>query len=60
MIESGKWVYFNPLTNISDDGPLEFVATGSGDEYMDLSHTLLHVKAKIVKDDGSAVNNMLY
>src|SRR5699024_1613706 len=68
-IEGGQWIHYKTLTNISDEAPLEFVVNGSGDEYVDLSHTLLHLKVKIVKEDGTActaddkiapVNNTLH
>jgi len=54
-IESGKWVQYKPISSLTDDSPVEFVVPGHGDEYTDLSQTLLHVKATIRKSDGEAV-----
>lgn len=51
-IENGDWIQYKPLASLTDDSPIEFVVSNHGDEYMDLSHTLLHVQAKIVKSDG--------
>lgn len=52
-IELGQWVQYKPLASVSDDAPLEFVVPGQGDEYLDLAHTLLSVKARILKPDGT-------
>ena len=52
-IEHGQWVQYKPLASLSDDSPIEFVVPGHGDEYIDLSHTLLFVKARIVNQNGT-------
>lgn len=52
-IESGMWIHYNPISSLNDEGPIEFLIPGSGDDYIDLSHTLLHVKAKIINQDSS-------
>ncbi|GBP12436.1 Uncharacterized protein F54H12.2 [Eumeta japonica] len=67
-IESGQWVHYKPISSLSDDGPIEFNVPGTGDDYIDLSHTLLHIKAKVITQDGSTlpssnvapVNNWLH
>ncbi|GFV05733.1 uncharacterized protein F54H12.2 [Trichonephila clavipes] len=41
VIERGQWVQFHPIANVSDGGPIEFVISGSGEEYLDLSQTQL-------------------
>jgi len=45
-------VEVNPLADIAS-GPIEFNITGNND-FIDLSATTLHVRAKIVKADGTA------
>ena len=52
-IESSQWVEHRPLTSLSDSAPIEFVITGSGEEYVDLSETYLQVTAQVTKPDGS-------
>lgn len=52
-VEHGHWVEYNAYSGIKEDGPLEFYITGTGDEYLDLSKTKLHVEAKIVNADGT-------
>lgn len=52
-IQSGKWVQYKPISPLTDDSPIEFVVPGHGEEYLDLAHTMLNLKAKIVKPDGT-------
>lgn len=52
-IESGQWVHYKPISSLNDDGPIEFQVTGSGDDYLDLSHTLLLINAKILNQDDT-------
>lgn len=56
-IENGDWVQYKPLASLTDDSPIEFVIPGHGDEYIDLSHTMLNVHAKIVKSDGTKLED---
>lgn len=54
-IELGQWVQYKPLASLTDDAPLEFAIPGHGDEYIDLSHTLLSLKVRILNVNGSIV-----
>ena len=54
-IEHGQWVEHNPISSITDDGPLQFFISGSGDEYVDLANTELYIRAKITNADGSDI-----
>lgn len=54
-IERGSWVEYHPLATITESGPIEFVIKGTGDEYIDLANTFMHVQAKITKADGGAL-----
>ena len=54
-ITKWQWIEFNPLSNITDSGPIEFNVSGFGEEYLDLSRTLLFLKAKITKANGTAL-----
>lgn len=53
-IEEGQWVDYNPISSINSAAPIEFVVTGS-DDYIDLSKTLIEIKAEIRKLDGTRV-----
>jgi hypothetical protein len=55
-LEKGFWHEIPPSATLTDDGPLEFHVSGSGDEYIDLMHTMLHLKVRIVKETGGAIN----
>ncbi|GFX27778.1 uncharacterized protein F54H12.2 [Trichonephila clavipes] len=55
VIERGHWVQFPPIANVSDGGPIEFLISGSREEYLDLSQTQLYVRAKILKSDGKLI-----
>ena len=48
-----QYVNFYPISEVSEDTPIEFSVTGSSREYISLRDTLLYIKAKIVKGDGS-------
>lgn len=49
-IESGATLCYRPVSTLSDTSPIEFLVSASGDEYIDLAHTTLHIIAKIVPD----------
>ena len=53
-IESGSTLCFRPISTLADTAPIEFLVTGSGDEYIDLAHTTLHIIAKVVPDTAVA------
>ena len=54
-ITKGQWVEYHSLSNITDSGPIEFNVAGSGEEYLDLARTVLFLKAKITKANGTAL-----
>lgn len=54
-IENGQWNLYKPISSLVDEAPIEFVIPGQGDEYIDLSHTLLNIKVKITNIDGTAL-----
>lgn len=51
-VEEGQWVEYNPVSSITSSAPLEFTVSGSGEEYIDLSKTLIEVKAVIKQSNG--------
>lgn len=49
-VESGSLQSYRPITSLSNNGPIEFVVSGSSsDEYLDLARVFIHIKAKIEK-----------
>ena len=68
-IESGRFVEYHPISTLTDTGPIEFELGSSGDEYIDFANSYLYVKAKILRANGSnleeadtvgPVNNFLH
>jgi hypothetical protein len=51
-VESGMYVDCHPVSNITGGTPIEFDVNATGEEYLDLANSLLHVRAKIVKANG--------
>ncbi|XP_015745936.1 uncharacterized protein F54H12.2-like [Python bivittatus] len=56
-IENSMYVEIPPLSALSPDAPLEFFITGHGEHYMDLNSTLLYMSCKIVKADGTDIDD---
>ncbi|WP_150149504.1 hypothetical protein [Candidatus Enterovibrio escicola] len=52
-IDGTNYIEVTPLNSLADQNVLEFVIPGAGDRYLDLNSTLLHLRLKIVKPDGS-------
>ena len=50
---SKRQVYRLSSTSLSDGGPVEFKASGSGKEFLDLASSYLYLKVKVSKVDGS-------
>ena len=67
-LEKGHWIDHQPISSVTDNGPITFVSPGTED-YIDLSKTILVVRAKVTKADGAdldadeqvaPVNNFLH
>ena len=56
-IESGSYVEYNPISSISDGTPVEFVISGTGQEYIDLANTQLYLKVDILKGDNARIDD---
>ena len=46
-IESSQWIYYKPVTSLADDAPIEFVIPGHGEDYLDLTHTMLSIRLRV-------------
>lgn len=55
-VEWGEYRDSRPISSIGPDTDVEIVAMGTNEHYIDLSQTLLVVKVKIVKSDGSPLD----
>nr|XP_049596960.1 uncharacterized protein LOC125981132 [Syngnathus scovelli] len=54
-IEDSSYVEFQPLSAIVDQDPIEFFIPGDGSKYLDLSDTLLHLRLKVTRRDGTNI-----
>ena len=50
-----EWVDYAPANAITEDAPIEFHLEGNPLRYVDLSKTLLNVKAKVTNGDGTPI-----
>jgi len=51
-IEEYRYEEFNPITSLDKNTPIEFKISAGRDEYLDLSESFLHLKARILDDAG--------
>ncbi|GFT76120.1 uncharacterized protein TNCV_4314251 [Trichonephila clavipes] len=56
-IDRSSFVEIHPVVSISDNNTIEFLISGLGESYFDLSHLFLHVQARILKGNGEAFQN---
>ncbi|XP_066457871.1 uncharacterized protein F54H12.2-like [Eleutherodactylus coqui] len=53
--EKSLFVEVLPITALTDNTPLEFFISGSGEYYYNLNNTLLHLTCRIVKQHNTAI-----
>ena len=51
-ISDSHVVEHQPTASLDSGGPIEFLIPGSGDDYLDLANTMLHVQAKVTRANG--------
>ena len=44
------------MASLDSGGPIEFFIPGSGDDYMDLANTMLHVQVKVTRANGDDID----
>ena len=55
-VDGSQWVEHSPVSTITSSSPIEFIVSGSGEDYLDLNNTLLEVKACIKTTNNSPVD----
>ena len=40
------------MASLDSGGPIEFLIPGSGDDYLELGNTMLHVQVKVTRANG--------
>ena len=66
-LERGHWIEYQPVSSVADGGPVTFLVPATED-YVDLSKTILVVRAKVTKPNGDnldadekvGINNFLH
>lgn len=53
-VESGSYVELRPISILDLDSPIEFLLSES-DDYVDISHTKIKLRVKILNEDGTAL-----
>ncbi|KAL6418763.1 hypothetical protein ACFW04_011801 [Cataglyphis niger] len=56
--KSSQSIHYKPVTSLSDDSPIEFVVPGHGEEYLDLTHTMLNLRVRVETSDDSTEHVM--
>nr|XP_055065250.1 uncharacterized protein F54H12.2-like [Misgurnus anguillicaudatus] len=54
-LEKNAYLEVPPLSAISDSAPLEFFIAGTGEDYLDLNNTMLYLRLKIMRPNGSDI-----
>ena len=54
-VEHGCTMDYHPVSTLTDNGPIEFNIPGSGEDYIDLTNTFLHLGVKITAADGAKI-----
>ncbi|KYN16032.1 Uncharacterized protein F54H12.2 [Trachymyrmex cornetzi] len=55
-IESSQWIYYKPVTSLTDDSPIEFVIPSHGEDYLDLTHTMLSLRIRVESERGESTS----
>ena len=55
-IESSQWIYYKSITSLADDSPIEFVIPGHGEDYLDLTHTMLSLRMRVDSERGESTS----
>ncbi len=52
QLDLGHWIDHQPVSSVADGGSITFLSPGTED-YVDLAKTILVVRAKVTKADGT-------
>ena len=52
-IDNSSFVEIYPISSLSDKTPLEFSSTSTGEHYLDLAHSILHLQIRVLKTNGN-------
>ena len=46
-MENSHGIQYKPILSLTDNSPIEFVLPGTGEEYIDLAHTMLRLRVSL-------------
>ncbi|XP_046841851.1 uncharacterized protein F54H12.2-like [Xenia sp. Carnegie-2017] len=55
-LEKGHWIHHQPVSSVSENGPITFLSPGTED-YVDMSKITLVARAKVTKADGEDIDD---
>ena len=50
-----EWMSYRPISQITKGSPIQFTIPGTSSDYKDLKKTMLYVKCRIKKQNGSPI-----
>ncbi|XP_054723116.1 uncharacterized protein F54H12.2-like [Uloborus diversus] len=56
-IDSSTFVEIHPIASLTEHSPIEFLISSSGNQYVDISHTLLHLQLQVLKADDTLLTD---
>lgn len=54
-VQEGEWIEVSPLRDPGSGSQIEFEIESTGEQYLDLSNTLLHVQCQVRKKNGGEI-----
>ncbi len=54
-LERADWYQYPPAATITEHGPIDFYVSGSGQDYVDLMHTTLYLRVRLLQRNGNVV-----
>lgn len=52
-IDHSSFVQIHPVSSLTDKTPIEFYISDNGEYYLDLAHTILHLRIQVKKNGGN-------
>lgn len=56
-IDDSSFLEVHPVASLNDNSSIEFYIGGSGDNYLDLAHSILHLQVNVKKKAGGNLEN---
>ena len=57
-IDKVQWVEYRPISQLTQNAPIEFIIPAAGQQYIDLKKTLLNLKIRLVESSGKEIEDV--